>query len=48
MFQGAHANTYTKALFKKLYDRGRLGVHLEDSFLHRGCTSVLYWYYNIL
>ena len=38
MFQGAHAKTYTKALFKKLYDRGRLGVHLEDSFLHRGCT----------
>ena len=39
MFQGAHAKTYTKALFKKLYDIGRLGVHLEDSFLHRGCTK---------
>ena len=38
MFQGAHAKTYTKALFKKLHDRGRLGVHMEDSFLHRGCT----------
>ena len=38
MFQGAHAKTYTKALFKKLYDRGRLGVHFEDTFLHRGCT----------
>ena len=38
MFQGAYAKTYTKALFKKLYDRGRLGVNLEGSFLHLGCT----------